>query len=318
MALAITTSALPNGVWGAAYSATPAATGGMAPYSWDVLGALPAGLAINASTGVISGTPSGSGTTNLILRVTDSLGGTASVPFSIEVAPSSFAKFQQGVADRIQDAAGKLSQDSADGCIREAITGRYSAARPIVKITDLDGDGSTRKWTVNVTNFPGWAQGCSVISGIEYPADMPGADQEPQMLDRDEWLLYWPSSAAPEIRLKTATPMTGEKVRVTYSAPHSADGSDVPDTDFHGAVNLAAALAARRLYASYNQLGDAAFGADAVNYHDKARECAQIAKTLEQEFERAFGMDKTEEQPAASSIAQWKDENDWSGGGLTH
>jgi hypothetical protein len=62
---------LPAATVGAAYSASLSATGGAAPYTWCVVetgsngstcdngsgGALPAGLTINSSTGVISGTP---------------------------------------------------------------------------------------------------------------------------------------------------------------------------------------------------------------------------------------------------------------------
>ena len=58
--LQITTTSLPNGRVGTAYSATLTATGGRAPYSWSVTsGTLPAGLALNASTGAIAGTRSG-------------------------------------------------------------------------------------------------------------------------------------------------------------------------------------------------------------------------------------------------------------------
>jgi hypothetical protein len=55
-ALAITTTALPAGQVGVAYSATLAATGGVSPYSWSAI-SLPAGLSVAASTGLISGTP---------------------------------------------------------------------------------------------------------------------------------------------------------------------------------------------------------------------------------------------------------------------
>jgi hypothetical protein len=58
MALAITTASLPQAQVGVAYSTTLVATGGTTPYAWSILsGALPAGLSLNASTGVISGTP---------------------------------------------------------------------------------------------------------------------------------------------------------------------------------------------------------------------------------------------------------------------
>src|SRR4029077_20286486 len=53
--LSISTTALPSGQVGKAYTATLKASGGMAPLSWALTaGTLPAGLALNA-TGMISG-----------------------------------------------------------------------------------------------------------------------------------------------------------------------------------------------------------------------------------------------------------------------
>ncbi len=70
-ALSITTTALPGGTQGQAYSATLVATGGTPPYTWSIAsGALPAGVTLNASSGVISGTPTASGTFTITAQVT--------------------------------------------------------------------------------------------------------------------------------------------------------------------------------------------------------------------------------------------------------
>ncbi|HWB84179.1 MAG TPA: putative Ig domain-containing protein [Bryobacteraceae bacterium] len=82
----ITTASLPNATVGQAYSAKLAASGGQSPYSWSITsGALPAGLALNASAGSIGGTPSAAGTFNLTVRATDSSGVSASRVFTIVV-----------------------------------------------------------------------------------------------------------------------------------------------------------------------------------------------------------------------------------------
>lgn len=71
--LAITTTSLPDGVVGAAYAATFAATGGTPSYTWSIAsGALPAGLALNAVSGGVSGTPAGAGSSSFTVRVSDS------------------------------------------------------------------------------------------------------------------------------------------------------------------------------------------------------------------------------------------------------
>jgi len=91
-ALMVTTTSLPAGVIGTAYSQTLAATGGVTPYSWAVTtGTLPAGLSLNTATGAISGTPTGTftGTTNFTVTATDSESptkGTASANLSITIS----------------------------------------------------------------------------------------------------------------------------------------------------------------------------------------------------------------------------------------
>ena len=73
-ALAVTTTSLPSGQVGKAYSAVVTATGGIPPYTWSVAsGTLPAGLSLGASTGTISGVPTtAESAAPLTLHVTDS------------------------------------------------------------------------------------------------------------------------------------------------------------------------------------------------------------------------------------------------------
>jgi hypothetical protein len=71
--LVITTTALPAGTVGSAYSATVNASGGVAPYNWAVIaGSLPAGLSLNAQAGTISGTPTVAASSSFTLQVSDS------------------------------------------------------------------------------------------------------------------------------------------------------------------------------------------------------------------------------------------------------
>jgi hypothetical protein len=87
-ALAITTtSALPSGTVGAAYSQTLAATGGTGQYTWTVSPALPAGLTLSAA-GVLSGTPTQACAGCIFtIRVADSTGAATMQPFVLTVTP---------------------------------------------------------------------------------------------------------------------------------------------------------------------------------------------------------------------------------------
>jgi len=65
----VSTSSLPAGVVGQAYSAALQGSGGTPPYSWSATG-LPAGLSL--SQGVITGTPTAAGTSQVGITMTDS------------------------------------------------------------------------------------------------------------------------------------------------------------------------------------------------------------------------------------------------------
>jgi hypothetical protein len=80
--VSITNASLPEGMQGVPYSATLAAQDGTAGYTWSAEN-LPDGLALNAATGVISGTPAGHGKTDVKFTVTDGNGETVSKTLSL-------------------------------------------------------------------------------------------------------------------------------------------------------------------------------------------------------------------------------------------
>jgi MYXO-CTERM domain-containing protein len=87
----ITTGRLAGGIVRSPYSQTLATLGGTAPFTWSVpSGSLPPGLTLSGSTGVISGTPTQSGTFTFSIQLTDSESTpqTATASFSIVIVPA--------------------------------------------------------------------------------------------------------------------------------------------------------------------------------------------------------------------------------------
>ena len=83
-----TTSPLPNGAPGEAYSYTMAASGGEPPYTWEVLSGGEGDFAIapiDALTGTITGTPASEHIYSLEIQVTDNVGATASGTFQLAI-----------------------------------------------------------------------------------------------------------------------------------------------------------------------------------------------------------------------------------------
>ena len=85
-ALSIITKSLRTGRVGRRYVADLNSKGGKGPYTWTLAaGTLPSGLALEAATGKITGTPSATANTNLTFQVTDALGVAVQKAFALVI-----------------------------------------------------------------------------------------------------------------------------------------------------------------------------------------------------------------------------------------
>ena len=85
--ITLSPSTLPNAAVGAVYNQAIVASGGAGPYTYAVTaGALPAGLVLNAATGVLTGTPTSAGPATFTVTATDANGCAGSVTYTISVA----------------------------------------------------------------------------------------------------------------------------------------------------------------------------------------------------------------------------------------
>jgi Zn-dependent metalloprotease len=149
-ALALANPGNQTGSVGTAASLALSATGGTAPYTFSATG-LPAGLSINASSGVISGTPTTAGTSTVTATVTDNASpthGTASVTFTWTISPTgscgspgqkiSNPGFETGSAAPWTSTAGVINPNGAG---QTSHSGTYYAW--------LDGYGTTHTDTLS-------------------------------------------------------------------------------------------------------------------------------------------------------------------------
>jgi hypothetical protein len=84
--LSITSTALPAGVTGVAYSQTLTAAGGSPPYTWSVTaGSLPNGLTLEIPSGALAGTPTTTGSFTFTVSVTDSNSVTAPKQYTVSI-----------------------------------------------------------------------------------------------------------------------------------------------------------------------------------------------------------------------------------------
>ena len=105
--LVITSDLLTAGIVGQPYAIGVFADGGTTPYSWtQIAGALPPGLALQASPGRIQGTPTTAGTYSFTLRADDSAGQSATRAFSITVSAPAPPPSPPGTATLVSPAEG--------------------------------------------------------------------------------------------------------------------------------------------------------------------------------------------------------------------
>jgi hypothetical protein len=117
--LVLTNSPSATGTAGAAYSYTPATTGGRAPITWAVSNP-PSWSSFNTSTGALTGTPSGAETdTNIVISGTDADGRTVTTgSFTITVSatgPATFTMTQLAAANRVYQRSTKTGGGQGTG-----------------------------------------------------------------------------------------------------------------------------------------------------------------------------------------------------------
>jgi hypothetical protein len=154
--LAISTTTLPAGTVGTAYSATLAATGGVSPYTWSASG-LPSGVSIS-SAGKISGTPTMTGSFAASITVMDSANAKISQSESISIAPApaiitnSITVIQRATLNQQPSSSGSvtLTLPKATGAGHTLIVGASFWPLDLSGVSDSAGDAFARGITTSI------------------------------------------------------------------------------------------------------------------------------------------------------------------------
>jgi putative Ig domain-containing protein len=149
------------------YGDTLTATGGTTPYSWSVsAGTLPAGITLNASTGVLAGTPTVAGTSSFTIKVTDASSRTATKAASITIAagpltitvPSSAALPSASPGGNASAQLGTVTVNDLRGMATASWTATVTA-------TTFVTGGATAAETIPLTQITYWSGPATVTTG---------------------------------------------------------------------------------------------------------------------------------------------------------
>jgi len=119
---------------------------------------------------------------------------------------------------------GELSQLRRQRIIKSAVE-RYSQDRPDDVATDVTGDGG--KYYGIAASLTSWIEGNSRVVSVEYPAATVASDEQPTMLEAEDWLDdYW-AGGTRYLFLPNHSPASTEAMRVLYTVPYAWTASTV-------------------------------------------------------------------------------------------
>jgi large repetitive protein len=188
--IGITTTSLPNGTFGTAYSAVVKAAGSCTPYKWAISsGSLPAGITAKASSTTTSlnltGTPTTAGTYSFTLKVTGCGGSTSQMAFKVIIQAATSGgiaitttSLPNGTVGTAYSAVVKSSGGCtpykwaiASGALPAGITAKASSTTTSLSLTGTPTTGATYSFTVKVTACGGATSQMAYKVGVQATAN---------------------------------------------------------------------------------------------------------------------------------------------------
>lgn len=202
---------------------------------------------------------------------------------------STFPALSAVIAERVRDAAAKLSSAAIETALRAALE-EYSRDCPREVVVQVAGTGGF-DYPVSAfgaaesgsTASTQWSNGFSSITDVIYPYD--ADERDLPHLEPDEYALVR-LPAGQSLRFLTYTPTATEAFLVHFTRPHEVTVSvgTVPEGDEQAVCSLAAACALESLAAFYAQATDSTFGADVADHRGRTTVYTDLARTLRRQY----------------------------------
>ena len=210
LAPVVTTAALAAARVAVAYSAALTATGGTAPLTWSAT-SLPTGLTVSPA-GVVTGTPTASGTAALTVIATDAAGRTGSAALSLTIAPRAGRLYSWGYNGNGQLGSGVataytsvLGPVTGMTSVTAVSTGRYDSFA-------VRSDGALFGWGANSQGELGTGHPSAVVaspvavSGIDSVTAVANGDASTYALRADGTVWAWGSNNYGQLGNHTVDP----------------------------------------------------------------------------------------------------------------
>jgi hypothetical protein len=195
--------------------------------------------------------------------------------------------------------------DDYEANIKAAVE-QFARDKPWTTTKDTAGDGG-RYYALSSTTYPGWDDGVSFISEIEYPVPAIDSEELPSVLDENSWQIYEADEAdtiSKFILFTGVVPASGDDFRVRYNRVYTWTAVDdeavaIEQNWFYAICHLAASYMLKTvaaLYASDDELGT--YSADSVAWGSKSRDWLKLAEEQEKLYDSATGKGDTKTSPA--------------------
>jgi hypothetical protein len=215
---------------------------------------------------------------------------------------STYTIFALTIAERVQDAAGKLSPVATQMALHAALE-EYSRDCPREVAVSVPGTGA---FDYAVSGFGAaesgatastqWAAGFSAIAALAYPYSV--TDRYLAHLEPDEYSVVR-LPAGEVLRFTSASPSAAEAFLVTYTRPHEVTQTigTVPVSAEQAVCSLAAAIALASLASFYAQATDSTFNADVADHRGRTSVYLDLAREYRRHYYAHVGRASNGETP---------------------